>query len=213
MCSRSIVWAKSAGSSAVACSLGDIGPGGGLVFLVSDGLCYEMAPKTWSGSSQDPLIRWCSDSGNSVATSMDIGAGRTNTEAMLTDAAPFVACISGAADEAVAYNGGGLDDWFLPSSGETNAMCNYSRNPASPRSPSEACAGVNETFQTADFAASAYGFSDGRSYWASSQYNDLPGRWQYAYNQQFGSAGGQLNMGGKSATMFVRPIRTYVSPA
>ena len=34
-------------------NIGDIGPGGGLVFFISGGLTYEMAPKTWSGASSD----------------------------------------------------------------------------------------------------------------------------------------------------------------
>ncbi|MEI7453648.1 MAG: hypothetical protein WCK04_05420, partial [Actinomycetes bacterium] len=46
-CGRSITWAKdSSCATGGPCVLGDIGPGGGLVFLISGGLTYEMAPKT-----------------------------------------------------------------------------------------------------------------------------------------------------------------------
>ena len=211
VCSRSIVWAKSSDdSSGVRCSIGDIGPGDGLVFMVSDGLCYEMAPKTWSGGSEDPTTSWCSDSGNNVSTSRAIGAGRTNTTAMLTAAAPFSGCTSGAANEAVAYNGGGFTDWFLPSYDEMNAMCNYSRNPSSPLPPSETCAGsvYPGRFQTDAFAASAYGFTVSRTsttnYWNSSQW-DNP---RYSYSQGFGT-GGYMGYGGKWNSLSVRPIRAY----
>ena len=210
VCSRSIVWAKSDGTPGVRCSLGDIGPGGGLVFLISDGLCYEMAPNTWSGGSQDPMSRWCTDSGNNVATSTAVGAGRTNTIAMLTDAAPFTACSSGVANDAVAYNGGGLTDWFVPSKDEMNAMCHYSRNPSNPLPPSEDCFGPRYPGRSQDaaFAASAYGFTGGggmaTNYWNSSQFTNPI----YARNQALGG-GGAMQYGGKQYDMSVRPIRAY----
>lgn len=40
------------------CVLGDIGPGGGLVFLISGSTAYEMAPKTWNGGIADPTNNW-----------------------------------------------------------------------------------------------------------------------------------------------------------
>ncbi len=40
------------------CVRGDIGPGGGLVFLISGSTAYEMAPKTWSGGIADPTNNW-----------------------------------------------------------------------------------------------------------------------------------------------------------
>ena len=60
-CTRSITWARD--SAAPTCPLGDIGPGGGLVFLCFGGKTYEMAPKTWNGSASDPTVQW---SGNTT---------------------------------------------------------------------------------------------------------------------------------------------------
>ena len=49
-CTRSIAWARTpAPVSSVSYRVGETGPGGGLVFLISGGKTYEMAPKTWSG--------------------------------------------------------------------------------------------------------------------------------------------------------------------
>ena len=123
-CTRSITWARtpaSSSSSGRSYALGDIGPGGGLVFLISGGLTYEMAPKTWSGGLTDPNPAWCDDTSSSIAgaTGTAIGTGSANTTAMQA------ACTSGAAVDVGAYAGGGQTDWFLPSKDELFAMYNY----------------------------------------------------------------------------------------
>ena len=123
-CTRSITWARtpaSSSSSARSYALGDIGPGGGLVFLIAGGLTYEMAPKTWDGGASDPTIRWCDDTSTSItgATDTAVGAGSANTTAMQA------ACTSGAAVDVGAYAGGGQTDWFLPSKDELYEMYLY----------------------------------------------------------------------------------------
>lgn len=68
------------------CTIGDIGPGGGIVFALpstkgnSSRQTYEAAPNSWSGGSADPALHW---------------------HQALTDAA--------------AYRGGGATGWRLPS--------------------------------------------------------------------------------------------------
>jgi hypothetical protein len=199
VCTRSITWARTpedAGSSTVTYALGDIGPGGGLVFYDAGsvqpwGRYLEMAPKTWSGGSGDPTDDWCSDVTNSVATGTAVGTGSANTTAMLTSASPFVACTASAANAVRAYPG----DWFLPSKDELNAMCNYSRNPTTP--PTGACAGS----QSGTFASGLYGFAY-EVYWSSSE--DSSG---VAWGQSFFDTV-PLNMG-KNLPQRVRPIRAF----
>ena len=55
-CTRSITWARTpvAGSGgSVSYAVGDIGPGGGLVFLIDNGVHYEMAPANWGAGGKD----------------------------------------------------------------------------------------------------------------------------------------------------------------
>lgn len=201
-CTRSITWARStaaAGSSTATYALGDIGPGGGLVFLIADGLTYEMAPKTWSGGGTDPTNVWCGDVTNSVATSTDVGTGSANTTAMLTDAAPFVACANSAPNAVRSYPGADTSagQWFLPSKDELNAMCQYSRNPDATPTGTGTCTGP----QNAEFAGRAYGFV-GDFYWSSSQFDA-----NQAWDQSF--VNGTPRSINKTSDLRVRPIRAF----
>jgi hypothetical protein len=167
-------------------ALGDIGPGGGLVFYISgSGLRYEMAPKTWSGSSSDdtPTLNWCNDFSTSVpgAEGTAIGTGSANTTAM--DAA----CTSGAGQTSADYAGGAKTDWFLPSLLELNQMYLYSR-----------VAGFNAA--TYGFKSTTYG---GSFYWTSSQLG-VP----WAGYQNFFD-GSNHYYDARSLLHHVRPIRTF----
>jgi hypothetical protein len=192
VCSRNIMWAKtpiSAGngdSQALPCggsltyAVGDIGPGCGRIFLISGGKTYEMAPETWSDSSGDdtPILNWCIDLVDvPLASGTAIGTGKANTAAM----AASVACSSGAAAAVLAYAGGGLTDWFLPSKGELNQMYLYSR--------------------VVGFDAATYGFASDY-YWSSSQDSN----W-IAEKQGFGD--GDQSTDYKDESLRVRPIRAF----
>lgn len=104
------------------CSLGDTGPGGGTVFYVGSFTLtttgqtmryLEVAPVNWNGGS-DPRKAWSGNTTGSVSTGTGIGTGAANTAAIVSQ--------SGTADRAAtlasSYRGGGLSDWFLPSSDE-----------------------------------------------------------------------------------------------
>jgi hypothetical protein len=202
VCSRNITWARD--SAARVYNIGDIGPGGGLVFLISGGLTYEMAPKTWRGSSSDdtPQLKWCDNNTDvPLAVGIAVGTGAANTAAM---ADPTKGCASSpAATAALAYPGtnGSAGQWFIPSQDELNAMCNYSRNPSAPAAPSISCFGSGGTTQDGLFAAGRYGFTS-NNYWSSSQSDANRGRGQdleYGYQYDFN----------KPYTLSVRPVRAF----
>jgi hypothetical protein len=110
--------------------VGDIGPGGGIVFYVdangfncgplfnetgspTDGKCnyLEAAPNTWNGGTNDPAVVFCNVNSD-IMTIDDLGAGFSNSEAM------SIACSSGAANLVAAYRGGEKSDWFVGSRNE-----------------------------------------------------------------------------------------------
>lgn len=108
------------------CSLGDTGPGGGIVFyvgsftLTSTGqtLTYlEAAPANWNGGA-DPRVAWSGNSSTNVGTSTQLGAGAANTNAIVQQNSSA----GKAATIAQAFRGGGLSDWFLPSTDEASKL-------------------------------------------------------------------------------------------
>jgi hypothetical protein len=126
-CWRSITWARDTAAAGAfpsrSYSLGDIGPGGGIVFYKDltqpAGMQYmEAAPNTWSGGSADPRIAWCNNTSTDITGAVGtlIGTGAANTAAMLGG------CTSGAGVSARNYDGGGLNDWFLPSLDELDQL-------------------------------------------------------------------------------------------
>ena len=76
------------------CVVGDIGPGQGLVFLISGELRYEMAPNTWSGTN-------------------DRGFSICERDGCFWDSGQ---------KNAAAYTGGDLGDWVVPSIPMLKAM-------------------------------------------------------------------------------------------
>jgi hypothetical protein len=191
-CTRAINWAQTDPYP-----LGSIGPGGGLVFLISNGVHYEVAPHDWRFTAGDPGIDWCREYPSTVtgAGGTAIGTGSANSAAMAAT------CSAGAANLAAAYAGanGSAGEWYIPSKDELNALCNYSRNPSAPAAPSVACSGA----QDAGFAAGAYGLENGQQYWSSSLNNATQ-----AWVQVF-TAGAATSSEATSASWKARPIRAF----
>lgn len=120
---------RDGGSSTYA--VGDIGPGGGVVFYVSTtgfaspgsdcgDSCYylEAAPAEEWGTDV-----WCSNSSDDLgATGKEIGQGMTNT------IAAEGTCTLGAIQFAFDYSNRDKSDWHLPSIDELNELCKFARS-------------------------------------------------------------------------------------
>jgi len=96
--------------------IGDIGPGGGIVFYDKgndlEGWRYMEAAVNFDITSSHAWGYFFNDIGTQTA----IGTGKENTRLMLTTgAAP-------AAQACVDFRGGGKNDWFLPSKDELNEL-------------------------------------------------------------------------------------------
>lgn len=108
------------------CRVGDIGPGGGIVFIdtstaSSDGRIYEVAPANWSGSDDlSTVATYCSNNNlNLGATQIGIGWGDTNTTLAKNQ------CLGGAVDKVNTFNQSnttGYSDWFIPSRNEAGEL-------------------------------------------------------------------------------------------
>jgi titin len=173
-----------------ACAVGDIGPGGGIIFITpstsgnSSGEYFEAAPNNWNGGS-DANIAWCNSSSTSItgSTGTSIGSGKSNTAAVAST------CTSGASDTAIAYTGGGESDWFLPSIDELLQMYNQRT----------AIGGFKATNRGTTTISTA-------TYWSSTQNSATQARnWSFADN-------GNDNWS-KSLGFNVRPIRSFSAPS
>jgi len=170
-----------AGGIAPACTVGKIGPGGGLVFYraasaQSWGRYLEMAPKTWSGGASDPAMAWSGNTtGDVVGTLSAIGAGARNTALMIAQSSTA----NRAGTASAAYRGGGFSDWYLPSSEDLGQMRSYAGPP-------------NDAFS---FLAELY--------WSSTQVAANTARVLSFPNE------GTFNQSKGTATTRVRPIRAF----
>ena len=236
-CNRSITWAQtpaaSSGGGSVACgtgapyAVGDIGPGCGLVFLISGGLTYEMAPKNWgAGSAIDPTKAWtttagvCYASGSSTddadcqtnnlypgttlvqsastTASEAIGMGSANTDAIIARmAAGSVSSSDYAAGLASAY--AGVDGLTTGWFLPSKDELNAMCNYS--RNPTTPPTGVCTGSQDGTFSTGTYGF-DSDFYWSSSQYFA-----SFASAQFFGN--GVPTAGYKYSANRVRPVRAF----
>lgn len=105
------------------CAIGDIGPGGGVVFITpstpgGNGKYFEAAPSNWTGTDDTVSIgKFCTGSTSQdgisrSATQFGIGWGDTNTALFGSN------CTGGAVKQAMDYAGGGYTDWFIPNTNE-----------------------------------------------------------------------------------------------
>jgi uncharacterized repeat protein (TIGR02543 family) len=185
------------------CAVGDMGPGGGVVFYVGQtnfyslqSACYtqckylEVAPepgggdvsRTWStGGNQRFGVDGADDDtvGGGASNTLDIKNQSGNTGD--TTAAIY----------AFDYVNGGKTDWHLPSYFELNELCKYARQQTT----------GNTGVMCNSSGSLRSGFSTG-SYWSSSENRDYG-----ADAQSFDN--GSISLENKSEWYQVRPIRAF----
>ena len=181
------------------CQIGDIGPGGGTIFYErasgfncgpyfneigspTGGLCYflEFAPKGWSGSSTDPVVKLSSGPPNTTygpnetlgccsinlvaaTSSARIGQGYRNTMNFVSASRNEV---GSQIQRANSYRGGGKADWYVPNVSELVQTCKFIRGLAWV-SDVTACSALGTISASSGFANLNYGTSSlGNEYWA-----------------------------------------------
>jgi hypothetical protein len=176
------------------CRVGDIGPGGGIVFIdtstaSSDGRIYEVAPQNWSGSDDlSTVATYCSNNTlNLGATQVGIGWGETNTNIAKTS------CLGGAVGKVNSFNQGnstGYSDWFIPSKNEAVELAKI---PA-----------------TAGLLNIGNNWSTGKwGYWASTEFSSSV---MWSIGHTGASFNGTANVSKSEASQnMVRPVRAFKS--
>jgi hypothetical protein len=209
---------------AVVYSVGQTGPGGGLIYYVNaagfdcgetysptgsptGGKCnyLEVAPSGWNTGS-DPTKAWAvaaytgadvSGVGNDGApynNALGVGLGYKNSLAIVTQNGAGTTYAAGAAR---AYTGGSKTDWYLPTTAELNLLCQWNRGVA----PNVTTACNGGSINSATYGAGAAGFVLD-NYWSSSEINaSLAWGQGFSTLNQFGSP--------KSNTYYVRPVRAF----
>jgi hypothetical protein len=181
--------------------VGAAGPGGGIIFydagsIQSWGRYLEVACVSWQnncvGTTADPQALWgCYGTDISGAAGTAIGTGKQNTTDIVNG------CVTSditAAELAAGYSHNTLDDWFLPSKDELNALCKWAYGDTM----NAIC---NNGGSGGLSLTGVGGFSTGL-YWSSSEYDG-----NYAWSQFF-NFGTQYG-GSKDNTFYVRPVRAF----
>lgn len=113
------------------CKIGDVGPGGGNIFYISDtvidsatgvssgGIYLEAAPRNWNGDATNEAGSSFASVLTSVSgTSSAIGTGAENSRLLIA----ALGTNATAATLAVNKTSGGVSDWFVPSYDELTKM-------------------------------------------------------------------------------------------
>ena len=210
-------------------TLGNTGPGGGMIFYYSEtgfncgpahsatgspsgGLCnyLEVAPRTWS-SATDPLRAWsnASDYNYDIAgvtvqssgfyTTAGVGLGYKDSLAIVSNGRGIDSATAAAA-LAREYRGGSKSDWYLGSPAELNLLCQWARGVAS--NVTTECIGgtLNSPVYGADTVGIRADF-----YWASTQATPP----SYAFTFHFNPSSTVTRSRQKFTDNYVRPIRAF----
>lgn len=211
------------------CAVGDTGPGGGIVYYVSQtpfacgptlaATCndLEVAPNTWSGGSVDGTYHWDNDPGTGVIAGINqdgspnnsasqLGLGLKNSN--LIEAAWNASNVASYA--ARHYTGGGQSDWYVPTLVEDRLLCQFAHGQVP--DITVAC-DYTKTSGLNTGVPSGFTFSVG-SYQSSSQ-SGSPGNAQWHENFTNGGNDGnpseQSTWGYRQTSYYTRPIRAFYS--
>jgi hypothetical protein len=196
-------------------SIGDTGPGGGKIFYFNEVsfLCgptheascnyLEAAPSGWGGVGEQYKLWSIEESWNADVLTIENEVSENNLSAGIgLGYLNSIEIVSQGNDETTAagasraYNGGSLNDWYLPTTAELNQMCKWQRGLAW-TSDATVCAGG-----TINTGRGASGFED-YLYWSSSESSA-----NYSWLQDLDS-GVQQNNWDKGYEMLTRPIRAF----
>lgn len=217
-------------------AVGDIGPGGGIIYYVdtngfncgtgftstgspTGGLCkyLEVALNTWDGNAStpvDPRRQLIVNSGlrNDNPGIVNEATAYNNAAAIGLGYKNTLAIIqvennaSNAAASVRAFNGGGKSDWYLPTTSELNLLCQWARGVT--QNVSVKCSGGNNNKIWDINAGITTGSSDPVSFNVEKAYWTSSEDSGLAWVQYLNSSGNQdLNARGDSNN--IRPIRAF----
>ena len=196
-------------------SIGETGPGGGIVYYYSEAgfacgpsllstcnyLEYALN-KNWNGevNDSDPNYQWAVSDYQSIeigsgAQNTSIGSGYANSVAITTQGND----ITTAAGASRGYRGGGKSDWYLPSRDELNQLCVFVHGLGV--DANGFCIGDGTNNESANAAAKGFQIVD--YYWNSSEGSSNGVQGQWFYNGSF------YNPAQKQYGFKVRPIRAF----
>ncbi|MSZ12217.1 MAG: DUF1566 domain-containing protein, partial [Actinobacteria bacterium] len=174
------------------CAIGDVGPGGGIVFSVQSSTVNAYSGVSTGGIyleyGQESSGAFGCRGGLSTGYGLNIGQGAENTAGFAS------ICTASNATTALNLVEGGQSDWFLPSKLELNELCKFARNQWSALGTTSAC-DSSGTLRA--------GFTAGQ-YWSSSSQTN-----RYAYSQSF--ADGTVATPQKWDSYQYRPVRAFGS--
>jgi hypothetical protein len=144
------------------------------------------------GTTADPQALWgCYGTTISGADGILIGTGEQNTTDIVNG------CVTSditAAELAAGYSHNTLDDWFLPSKDELNALCKWAYG--------DTTYAVCNNGGPGGLSLTGVGGFSSDFYWSSSEYADYFAWAQgFSYGDQYGD--------NKSNAYYVRPVRAF----
>jgi hypothetical protein len=174
------------------CAIGDVGPGGGIVFSIQSSPINAYSGVSSGGIyleyGQESSGAFGCRGGLSTGYGLNVGQGAENTAGFAS------ICTASNATTALNLVEGGQSDWFLPSKLELNELCKFARNQWSALGTTATC-DLSGTLRA--------GFTAGQ-YWSSSSVSSRNG-----YSQSF--ADGTVAMPQKWDSYQYRPVRAFGS--